>query len=364
MSSIALFIYDFTQMGGAERACANLSNELVKSNKVVLISLCNKAETFVYELDQRVKTYRIIEGGKPFSAILFKAVVQLRKIIRTNKISNIICMDSITPMVAVIAKRFTGAKLIACERTYYNRPIYSEVFVYKVGAWVRAHKSDMIQVLTDENRSGIADKYHVPVEKVVTIPNWINENAIKNNIYNHEAKRIISVGRASPEKNYEGLITVAKNVKRYAAEWEWHIWGNFNSDYGHKILNKIKEEHLDDFLICKGTTNNIYDIYQDYSLFVMTSIFEGMPNAMLEAKGSKLPLVAFDCKTGPSELIVDGKNGFLIPLGDNDLMSEKIIAIIRNQEMAERLSSNWSIGIEKYLKKNVMNKWNEILEER
>lgn len=362
MNSISLFIYDLTQMGGAERACANLANELIKTNDVVLISLCNKADSFAYELDSRIKTYRIIEGEKSFSNILGKAVFAFRKILRIEKVSSVICMDSITPLIVVMGKCFTNVKLIACERTYYNRPIYNEVLIYRFGAWVRAHKSDMVQVLTEENRYGIAEKYHIPLNKVVTIPNWINEKALKNNTYNFEARRIISVGRASPEKNYEGVIEVAKRIKKYAVGWEWHIWGGFGNDYGQRILKKIKEESLDDFLIYKGTTSNIYDVYQHYSLFVMMSNYEGMPNAMLEAKGSKLPLIAFNCKTGPSELIADGKNGFLIPLNDNELMSEKVLSIIRNKELAEEFSANWDYEIERYLKDNVMDKWNEILE--
>jgi len=362
VNSICIFSYDFTQMGGAERASANLANELVKSNKVVLISLCNKAKSFAYKLDDRIKTYRIVEGERSLSAIILKSVIAFRKILQKESIASVVCMDTITPLVVFIGSSFTNIKFIACERTYYNRPIYDEILVYKIGAWIRAHKSDIVQVLTEENRRGLAEKYGIPLNKIVTIPNWINENAIRGNAYNHNMKRIISVGRASPEKNYEGLIEVAKKIKPRVTGWEWHIWGRFDNDYGQEILKKIKDEGMDDFIVYKGVTDSIFDVYKNYSLFVMTSQYEGMPNVMLEAKGSKLPLVAYDCKTGPSELIMDGKNGFLVPLNNVELMSEKIWSLINNRELAESFSSNWDYGIERYIKSNVMKKWNEILE--
>lgn len=226
--------------------------------------------------------------------------------------------------------------------------------------WLGVHACDVYQVMTEAGKIGCLERYHINNKKVKVIPNWIDEKAIRDLPYIHGNKKIITVGRAAPEKNYECLIDIAEKIKSYAVGWQWHIWGNFESEYGQELLNEIKRRKLDDFLIHKGVTKNIYDEYGKYSMYVMTSRFEGMPNVLLEARGSKLPIIAFDCKTGPSELITDGENGFLIPLDNNDMMIEKIKMVIDDQMLAEKMSANWDLDMDRYYKSNVMKKWAQL----
>lgn len=95
----------------------------------------------------------------------------------------------------------------------------------------------------------------------------------------------------------------------------------------------------------------------------MTSRFEGMPNVILEAQGSKLPVISYDCKTGPSELIIDGVNGFLVKLNDTETMCKKILCLIKDKNLAEKISFMSNINYKKYSKEVILNKWNTILGE-
>lgn len=360
MASICFLIYDFTKTGGAERASAKLMNELVKKHNVTMISIFNKYDTFGYELNEGVKTYKILDSEASISKTIVKTVGFVRKHIRKENYDYLLSIDIATAMIGLLATFLMPVKFILCDRSsVYNKEMYSKINLRLYG-WLGVHACDIYQVMTEDGKVGCIQKYHIKEEKIKVIPNWIDDAAIKDTPYNFDNKKIITVGRATPEKNYESLIDIAEKVRPHAEGWEWHIWGNFESDYGQRLLKEIRKRKLDDFLIYRGVTKNIYDEYGKYSIFVMTSRFEGMPNVILEARGSKLPVIAFNCRTGPSELIADGKNGFLIPLDDNDMLIKRIQTIIGNKKLGEKMSDNWNLDIDKYYKNNILKKWEQL----
>ena len=362
MAKICFLIYDFTKMGGAERASAKLMSELVKSHTVSMISIFNKYDDFGYALDSRINTSRIINSEASISKTIATTTNFVRKHIKKEKCEYLLSIDVATAPIGVLGTFMTKAKLIMCDRSsVYNEDMYSKINLRLYG-WLGIHACDIYQVMTEAGKKGCLERYHVSSNKVKVIPNWIDEMAIKDCSYSHENRKIITVGRATPEKNYEGLIDIAEIIKPYAKGWEWHIWGNFENEYGQKLLDEIKRRKLDNFLIHRGITKNIYDEYGKYCMYVMTSKFEGMPNVILEARGSKLPVIAYNCKTGPSELIVDGENGFLIPMNNTEMMAEKIKLLIDNKKIAQRMSEKWNLEIERYYKSNVIKKWERLFE--
>ena len=94
----------------------------------------------------------------------------------------------------------------------------------------------------------------------------------------------------------------------------------------------------------------------------MTSEMEGLPMVLLEAKSYGLPLVSFDIMTGPSDIIRDGVNGYLVSYGDVEELTEKIAKLIDSDELRMNFSSNASLDMEKFDFNEIMNKWNMILE--
>lgn len=360
MSNICFILYDFSQQGGAERAAAKLMNELCQQHQITLISAFNKFSPS-YQIDKRVSVIKVVNGDGHILKNIRRIANCIRKTIREKHIDYVLSIDVATALMGVVGTLGTRAKLIVCDRSScFNEDMYSHKNL-RLYAWLGVHACYKYQVMTKEGKRGVVEKYHINPRKVVVIPNWIDRNAVRNNDYQFANNKIISVGRATPEKNYETLIKIAKEIKPKAEGWEWHIYGNFDTPYGQTLLKKIKEEQLDNFLIHKGVSNHIYDLYANYSMFVLTSRFEGMPNVLLEARGSKLPVLAFDCKTGPSELIDDGVNGYLVPLNDIELMSERILSLINDQKLSEKLSSHSYDGMENYSKGSIMKKWNKLL---
>lgn len=361
MSGICFLVYDFTQMGGAERAAAKLMNELAGTRQITVISVFNKHVCNSYPLDDKIRIIRLIEGSGSIVRNLLKIVRNIRKIINTGKFRYFISIDVATAFIGVLGTLGKPLEFIVCDRSsVYNEDMYAK-WILRFYAWSGIHFCDRYQVMTKQGRMGCIKKYHINKNKIVVIPNWLETEAIKSNVYNYDNHKIVTVGRAAPEKGYENLIEIAKRIKEQCPGWEWHIWGDFNSEYGKKLLKKIHEDRLDSFLIHKGVSKQIYEIYQNYSFYVMTSRFEGMPNVLLEAQGSKLPLISYDCKTGPGEIIKNNVNGYLIEPGNTEKMCEKILRLVNDKDKACEFSANSSMKLSNYSKERIIKKWNALL---
>ena len=183
------------------------------------------------------------------------------------------------------------------------------------------------------------------------------------NEYNSRSKKIISVGRLEKVKGFDRLIEIAKIVfeDKVTEKWEWHIYGE--GPERESLENIIRKYNLEKKVILKGNVENIYELYKEYSFYVMTSYFEGLPMVLLEAKANSLPIISFDINTGPSEIIRDGVDGYLVRNEDIWKMSKKIIELIKAEDMRINFSLNTKRNLYKFNKNKILKKWKKILEE-
>ena len=103
------------------------------------------------------------------------------------------------------------------------------------------------------------------------------------------------------------------------------------------------------------------DYYENSALYVMTSRFEGLPMTLLEAKNHKLPIVSFDCPTGPSEIIRNNINGYLVKANDIKEMSNKVNSVLLDDKKLKKFSDKAELDIDKFNINSIINKWTNIL---
>ena len=103
------------------------------------------------------------------------------------------------------------------------------------------------------------------------------------------------------------------------------------------------------------------DYYKNSALYVMTSRFEGLPMTLLEAKNYKLPIVSFDCQTGPSEIIRNNVNGYLVKANDIKEMSNKINSLLQDDKKLKEFSNKAELDIEKFNLNSIIDKWTSLL---
>lgn len=176
-----------------------------------------------------------------------------------------------------------------------------------------------------------------------------------------ESKSMIAVGRLSYEKNYEEMVRVWTIVSQRHPDWKLNIWGG--GELKDIIQARIDEAGLTKNVILRGQTNNISQEYLNNSAYIMTSRHEGFPMVLLEASSSGLPLIAYACKCGPSDIINDGQNGFLLNQGDTYAMAEAICKIIEDAQLRKYMGRTSKIRSEEFSQENILPQWPKFFEE-
>jgi glycosyltransferase involved in cell wall biosynthesis len=156
---------------------------------------------------------------------------------------------------------------------------------------------------------------------------------------------IISVGRLSFQKDFVTLLRSFLQV-RQVIDSKLVILGE--GDERASLMAFIDENALSKDVYLPGFVANPYKFMQASNLFVLSSRYEGLPNVLIEAIYLGLPCVSTRCKSGPSEILLDGKGGRLVPVGDHDSMAAAIINAFQNTEENVAMHSHAYIGLQRF----------------
>lgn len=347
---ICLIDYDMCDWGGVEQVIENLGYAFLADYKVSIISLCTG---FLREYND-VSCYTIVNKRARMREILVQGYWKLIHILNQNHVDIVIVCESCAGMIVTMAKPFINAKVIFADHlnllsVWQDKPVrYMRYFSSKF--------SEHTVTLTEKNKEDYIKYFHLSPQKLTAIYNWIDEKvftAAKE--YQSNEKKILTVGRLEYAKGYDRLLEIAENVLPRHPDWEWHIYGK--GSLQEMLRQQIQQRGLGRQLVLMGKSEKMLEEYSKYSIFAMTSYVEGLPLALLEAKTNHLPSVCFDILTGPSEIIENGKNGYLVQDGDIGDFAEKLEILIQDQLLRESFSSQTIQGIEKFQKENIMEQW-------
>ena len=358
MVNVCFLSGDMSRTGGTERVLSIIANELSKKNEkfnIHILSITNESNSSYFTLNKSIKTERILKSKDvDFKKNYFKVVKGIRQYIKKNKIDILIDVEVIASLFSIPATLFTKTRLIAWEHfNFYedngsNLRIYARKLISRFSDYIiTLTEQDKINYLNNLNIKGKIDFIYNPIE---------NSDRISCDI---KAKQLISVGRLTYQKGFDMLCEVAKDVLKDNPEWKWIILGD--GEDKEELESKITEYNLKGKLILKGNVSNVEEYYKNSSLYVMTSRFEGLPMTLLEAKSHKLPIVSFNCLTGPSEIVENNVNGLLINPENVKVMSDKLNSLLKDEKRLKEFSNNAQINIEKFKLKPIIEKWENIL---
>ena len=208
--------------------------------------------------------------------------------------------------------------------------------------------ANAIVTLTEEDKGYYEEnlKIRCPIRCIYNPVIW-KENTGE---YDTTSKMILSAGRLTYQKGFDILVDVADKFLKKYPDWKWVVLGE--GEDRQMLEEKVKMLDLDKQLLFPGNVSNIDKYYSEAAMFVMTSRFEGLPMTLLETKPYKLPLISFNCKTGPSELIKEGVNGFLVSEGNINDMADKIVQLMEDEKLRKQMSKN--TVKEKKMKKKIL----------
>lgn len=366
MQHIGFLVSTLSSPGGTGRVVANVANRMVDDYEVHVIGAYHSGDgepAFAY--DSRVhrlnilpKEPRIREANKELKKPLIDYIEQ-------NHIEVLFLIGSyqgaytMSTMPACKSCKFVFCDHGALMNEWNNKPIRFVRFLASV-------LSDMTAVLTQRSEQAYREKFHTPARKLRVIPNWIpNWQLASAPGYNKNSKRIMWAGRLDPEKGLDFLFEIAEKVLPSRPDWSWDVFGDGLID-GRTPEECQAEAHargMGDQLRFCGSVPNLIERYQDYGIFALTSLREGLPMVLLEAKAFSVPLVSFDVETGPSEIIVDGHDGFLVPCYDCDVFAEKLAALMDDDSLRARFSEASQETVQKFSEDCVYEDWKSAIKQ-
>jgi glycosyltransferase involved in cell wall biosynthesis len=176
-----------------------------------------------------------------------------------------------------------------------------------------------------------------------------------------ENKIILSVGRMDYNKGYDLLLDVFEKLTLICPDWNLRIVGE--GPLRKKIISRIETSDLKDHVEIFPPTNQIIDQYLMASIYVMTSRTEGLGMVLLEAQACGLPIVSFDCDTGPSDIITDNKNGFLVKCFDVERMVQRIALLCSDCDLRMKFGKSAIEDVKKFHPETINSKWENLFEE-
>lgn len=367
MINIAFMTNNLNQKGGLERVIKLKTEQLITKYCCHLILIFNVGE-LSYELNSKLKIICLNNLRKNIKKIIKNNIVNLKHYISNNNIKVLIIEGRSTSSLFLIIKFFTRVKIVFVDHGSLKGYEIEKVTIKQkicnvVDQTLIKYLADKIVTLTEREKQEYKKKFNIKDKKIMTIHNPVDEKLFEcQKEYQKTSKKIITVGRIDYAKGYEYLIKVAKVVLTKHPDWQWHIYGDGEGNYKNKIIDLIKQNKLENHIILQGNHSDIYDLYQNYSFYVMTSRYEGLPMVLLEAKAKKLPIVSFDINSGPSDIIRDTVDGFLIRAFDCEVMAEKICELIENPDLRQKLSDNAYGNLDKFSKEKIIKQWCDLID--
>ena len=359
MKKVCFVKWIIDRVDGGLKVAVNLANELSDKYEVHLVSILATEECF-FDLKSNVRYENLSSKKLSMQKHFLKSVLLLREYIKKHDIQIVFGIGMSMNSVGIASTLGLDTVFISCDHT--NSIVDIDTKVKKFQRYFGAKAADKIITLTTEDRDNYIKKYKMNSSKVECIYNWINSiDSVEE--YNVNSKRLITVGRFDKQKGYDNLSKVAANVLSKYPDWQWDIYGSGDEEIKDELVKQLSRAGVLSQVNFMGNVKGIENIYPNHGIYVMTSRYEGLPLVLLEAKQYGLPIVSFNCPTGPSEIVLDGENGYLIHNFDTNEMSNKICGLIENEELRVSFSKNSMKNTEKFSKDKILKQWIHLIEE-
>ena len=342
------FVIGSMGRGGAERVISILSNSYIKKGWQVdiIMLLENRVE---YELSDQIN---VINFSTDESKIKSSRswYVNLRKYAKDYEPDVMIAFSAMMYFTTLFSTFGLDTPLIVSERSDPYSDGRSR-FINILANWLYP-KARVVVLQTERAKSYFSDK--VKANSVI-IPNPIE---VKVQASKKPKKKIVNVGRLVEAKNQELLINSFYRVNREFPEYTLHIYGD--GVLFDDLKKQIKKLGINDFVFLEGNVAKIHEAISDAEFFVLSSNYEGLSNALLEAMMMGIPCISTNC-AGSDEYIIDGISGYLVPVDDEDLLYNAMKNMINNEALRREISLNAQEEVQKCNVNNIIQMWEKYL---
>ena len=322
MKRIVFFISNFNSPGGTERVTATVSNALCALGfEVHILSIVKDEKDVFYSVDPNVLVSNLGFSPNSSKKNFLNICSELRKYLLINKINNLIIVDSLCASFTFFATRLLNINVICWE--HFNLEFKDKSILRSLGRFLASISCNHIVTLTDMDQKDWEKKYQYSRNKVSVIPNPIAFD-VRLKEFNQEKFKALSIGRLSPEKGFDDLITIWADFIQYNKDATLNIIGN-GVEKNRLIALAEKYNLTKKNLNFLSSTKEIDRFYQDATLYLMSSHSEGLPMVLLEAQAFGVPVITFQCGHGVNNIVKNSFNGYLVRNRDKKLFCKILL---------------------------------------
>lgn len=362
---VLFFLTNLSNRGGTERSCFLVCNELAKTGyDVHLFCLSGDVDNLAFPLDKAVHIHLLNINARGIKLLLTlpSIVFKLKKYIQENGIGFLISVE-------VMACLFTLPLLLVTDRKklkfivweHFNFTVDLGLKLRKTFRKIAARNADAIVTLTLKDKD-MWETNLAPRAKVFAVYNP-SPFPISTSNYSSASCSIIAVGRVTYQKGFDLLLEswklAVERIREAGGNWKLSIIGD--GEDKAQISALISSLELEDSVELVGNTIHIAQYYTDASFLCMSSRYEGLPMVLIEAQSYGLPVVAFDCLTGPSE-IVTGNSGMLCKAFNTNEFADSIVNMAADSEGRALMSANAKISATRFAPDKIREMWTNVFE--
>jgi len=366
--NILLVIFSLSFVGGAERVLTEMANYWAEKDWKVTIATFDHGENQpFYDLSPRVKHEPLCLASVSsnfFWSILnnYQRMKSLKKYFLRKDPDIIISFVAKRNILTLLSTLNTGIPVIVSERK--NPALSSNSLIDRyLRKWLYPKASGVVC------QTKAMMEYYMPDLKhnAVVIPNPVlkgNTDGLSPEIFLPEGKLLLAVGSMTSrekvnQKGFDMLIPVFSDLAPGHKDWKLVILGD-GPERDH-LKQIVKNHNLEDRVFLPGIVKNIHSVFKQGDLFVLSSRYEGFPNALVEAMSCGLPAVSFDCPTGPGEIIRNGVDGYLVKTEDLDTMQIMLGKLMEDQVLRKFMSEKAREVLDRFNIDSVMEEWEKII---
>jgi GalNAc-alpha-(1->4)-GalNAc-alpha-(1->3)-diNAcBac-PP-undecaprenol alpha-1,4-N-acetyl-D-galactosaminyltransferase len=344
------FIIGSMRRGGAERVISILANHYAEKGwQVDILTLLDKCND--YKLNSRINVMPLCEEGMSRIKQLPKWVKKIRKYIKENQPKHIISFIARINIISLISSIGLNQKVVISERNDPKADGRSKLL--EILTFLLYPLAKRVVFQTKWAQSCFPLKIQKNSEVIY------NPIEVKTKASKEKEKKIVAVGRLEEQKNHELLIKAFEQIYQKHKEYKLFIYGEGSLRYD--LENLIASLSVGNAVFLPGNIENIHEEIADSSFFVLSSNYEGLSNAMLEAMTMGIPCISTAC-AGSSEVIENKKNGILIPVGSLSSLKNSMEMLITNEALRNKIGNEAKNTSSKYEMKTVIEKWEKIIE--
>lgn len=360
MSRKVTLVIHALNTGGSERAICALANHWAEQGREVTLITLDSAETDAFPLHSHVRRVGLglMRESKSLPQALANNIRRLRRLrraIREAGARQVISFTDRMNVLTLIACYGGPWDVIIAERSNPRRQ-----WMGRVWEFLRRRVYPRCQAIVVQTESVACQaKSWVGSRPVVVIPNGVQQPAVLRSPETRD-RRIVAMGRLSPEKGFDLLLEAFAQAAPSHPGWWLQILGE--GGQRRELEGRIQSLQLGARVQLTGWTAEPEPILQQAAVFVLSSRYEGFPNALLEAMASGLACISFACDNGPAEIIRDGVDGLLVPAEDVTALAQALNTLMADEATRLRLAQEATTVVARFSPESCYERWDHVVE--